>query len=67
MKGGRWLISKPVDICAMLLPVWVCWGIAFLLPSHQLHADLPVWIFVVVVIGIECEPRMELYFPNLPG
>lgn len=53
MKAGRWLISKNIDVGIMLVPVWACWLIVFLLPSNQLHSTIPLWVFVVVVIGID--------------
>lgn len=53
MKTGRWLISKPVDLLVMLVPVWLCWVIAFSLAEDQLHSDIPLWVWVVVVIGID--------------
>ena len=53
MKTTKWLISKQIDILVMLIPVWVCWLIAFLLPEIQLHSAIPLWVFVVVVIGID--------------
>ena len=53
MKTGKWLISKNVDLWVLLIPVWSCWLIAFLLPTEQLHSDISLWIFVLIVIGID--------------
>ena len=53
MKAGKWIFSKQADIWIMLFPVWVCWIVAFSLSDRQLQLDVPIWVFVIVVIGID--------------
>lgn len=53
MNTGKWLLSRRADIWVMLFPVWLCWIIAFLLNDEHLYSDVPLWVFVVVVIGID--------------
>ncbi len=48
-----WLFGKKLDILALYLPVWFCWCIAFLLPERALHSELPLWVWVCVVVGID--------------
>ncbi len=50
---NHWLISKRVDLLVLLLPVWVCWAVFFLLPSSIIQADPPIWVWVVFVVGID--------------
>ncbi|MFK7952291.1 MAG: hypothetical protein AB8B73_05550 [Ekhidna sp.] len=50
---SQWLFSKYSDLLILFLPVWGCWAIAFLLPDYVLLADIPLWVWVVVVIGID--------------
>jgi len=53
MKSKYWLFSRSIDLWVLFLPVWICWVVAFLLPESTLHADLSVWVFVLIIIGID--------------
>ena len=48
-----WLISRRVDLLVLLLPVWVCWMVFFVLPQDIIQAEAPLWVWVVFVIGID--------------
>lgn len=51
--NSNWLFSKKMDLLILFLPVWLCWVAAFLLPVSALRADVPLWVWVVFVIGID--------------
>ena len=48
-----WLFSKKIDLFYLYTPIWVSWIICFLLPSSVLQIDLPLWAWVVIVLGID--------------
>ncbi len=48
-----WLFGKPIDLMVLYLPVWLVWLVCFFLPESTLHADVPLWVWVVVVVGID--------------
>lgn len=48
-----WLFSKTIDLLVLYLPVWVCWLVLFMLPDVWLQADIPLWVWVVFVLGID--------------
>lgn len=50
---SNWLFGKKTDLFVLFAPVWVCWIVAFLLPNEYLLNDTPLWIWVVIVIGID--------------
>lgn len=50
---AHWLFGRNADILVLFLPVWACWAISFALPEHLLMADIPLWVWVTVVIGID--------------
>ena len=50
---SQWLFGKHADLLILFTPVWVCWLISFLLPERLLIADVPLWVWVTVVIGID--------------
>ena len=49
----HWLFSKKIDILVLFLPVWLCWCVFFMLPESALQQDVPIWVWVVFVIGID--------------
>ncbi|MEM9022149.1 MAG: hypothetical protein AAGB22_00310, partial [Bacteroidota bacterium] len=49
----RWLFHRSVDIGWLLVPVWACWALCFALPEAVLGAEVPLWLWVVVVLGID--------------
>ncbi|MEL7145438.1 MAG: hypothetical protein AAFO69_03650 [Bacteroidota bacterium] len=48
-----WLFGKSVDLIFLFLPVWIVWGVCFLLPDDILQQDIPIWIWLIVVVGID--------------
>lgn len=48
-----WLFSKAQDLLLLGLPVWLCWVICFSLPFSILNQEIPLWVWVVIVIGID--------------
>lgn len=48
-----WLFSKSIDLLVLYLPVWLCWLVLFNLPDTLLQADIPLWVWVVFVLGID--------------
>ena len=49
----KWLFGRKIDIGLLLVPVWFCWLIAFLLPESILGSEIPLWVWVSVVVGID--------------
>ncbi len=49
----RWLFSKGMDLGGLFLPVWVTWCVCFLLPSNWLQSEIPLMLWVLIVIGID--------------
>ncbi|MEP1094827.1 MAG: hypothetical protein ABJG78_06930 [Cyclobacteriaceae bacterium] len=50
---SNWLFGRNLDLATLFLPVWACWAIAFALPNSSLHSEIPLWVWVTVVIGID--------------
>lgn len=48
-----YLFSKRIDLLFLLLPVWLTWGVLFLLPNQILHAEIPIWVWFALVVGID--------------
>ena len=48
-----WLFSKTIDLLVLYLPVWLCWAVLVSLPSTVVQAELPLWVWVVFVLGID--------------
>lgn len=48
-----WLFSKSIDLLVLYLPVWLCWLVLFNLPEAWLQADIPLWVWVIFVLGID--------------
>ena len=48
-----WLFSKSIDLLVLYLPVWLCWVVLCSLPDTALQADIPLWVWVVFVLGID--------------
>ncbi|MEQ6118855.1 hypothetical protein [Reichenbachiella sp. MALMAid0571] len=48
-----WLFNKSIDLLVLLLPVWVVWAVCFLLSDGLLQMELPLWVWVVFVLGID--------------
>lgn len=48
-----YLFSKRIDLLFLLLPVWLTWLVLFMLPNSVLYADIPIWIWFLLVVGID--------------
>ncbi|MEQ9286285.1 MAG: hypothetical protein RIG77_05220 [Cyclobacteriaceae bacterium] len=48
-----WLFNKPLDLMVLLVPVWLVWVFCFSLPASIVEADVPLWVWVVFVLGID--------------
>lgn len=48
-----WLFSKNIDLWLLALPVWLCWGVCFLVPESIHSNELPLWFWVVIIVGID--------------
>lgn len=48
-----WLFSTYKDLGILFLPVWIVWVILFLLPGSVLHAPISLWIWVIIIMGID--------------
>ncbi|MBL6447123.1 hypothetical protein JMN32_12445 [Fulvivirga sp. 29W222] len=48
-----WIFNKPTDIWLLSLPVWLTWLICFLLPENILQQSIPLWFWVVIILGID--------------
>ncbi|WP_462248351.1 hypothetical protein [Ekhidna sp.] len=50
---SQWLFGKYPDLLVLFVPVWACWLISFSLPEQVLMSDVPLWVWVTVVVGID--------------
>lgn len=48
-----WLFNKSIDLMVLGGPVWAVWLLCFSLPAYILDANLPLWVWVVFVLGID--------------
>ncbi len=48
-----WLFSMGMDLGFLIAPVVFCWVILLQLPQGVLHVDIPLWVWVMVVLGID--------------
>ncbi len=53
MTRKIWLFSPKMDLLVLNLPVWLCWAICLALPVSILEQDLPMWFWVVFILGID--------------
>jgi len=53
IKQDKWLFSKRIDLIFLFIPVWVVWIVCFLLPSDSLHQGISLWIWLLIVVGID--------------
>lgn len=50
---SNWIFSKTRDLIWLFIPVWLCWFVAFVLPSEWLNQKTPLWVWVIFVLGID--------------
>jgi len=48
-----WLFGKYKDLSLLFVPVWIIWIVLFFLPNGFLQNDVPLWIWVVFILGID--------------
>ena len=48
-----WLFGKKTDLLTLFLPIWTCWVILLGLPTEVIDADIPLWVWVLFVMGID--------------
>ncbi len=53
MSDRNWLFSRKTDLWVLFAPVWLTWVISFLLPDSVIQADFSLWVFVIVIIGLD--------------
>ena len=52
-NSHKWLFGRWTDLLVLFVPVWVVWVICFQLPSEVVEREVPLWVWVVIVIGID--------------
>ena len=52
-SGAAWLFSRPAALLLLGVPVWVTWLVCFSLPNEVLARQLPLWVWAVVIVGID--------------
>jgi len=50
---GNWLFNRRTDLFWLGLPVWLCWIVFFLLPDRFIYIGVPLWVWVVFILGID--------------
>ena len=53
MQSSNWIFSKHYDLTWLFVPVWGVWVVTFCLPEAWVTAEVPLWIWVVFVLGID--------------
>lgn len=48
-----WLLSKKLDLLVLFFPVWFCWIFFFITSDAVSNQEVPLWCWVVVVLGID--------------
>lgn len=48
-----WLFSPRLDILGLYLPVWCTWCLCFVMPHPIMNASLPLWAWVLFVLGAD--------------
>lgn len=53
MQLSNWIFSKRYDLICLFVPVWGVWLVMFLLPPAWITLELPLWVWVIFVLGID--------------
>ncbi len=53
MQLSNWIFSKRYDLICLFIPVWGVWLVMFCLPTTWITMDVPVWAWVIFVLGID--------------
>ena len=48
-----WLFNKWIDLLILGAPVWACWLVCFLVPQSWHEQQLPLWFWIVIIVGID--------------
>ncbi|UII33097.1 hypothetical protein LVD17_04555 [Fulvivirga ulvae] len=48
-----WIFNKSIDLWVLGFPVWLTWLVCFVLPDHTLQQSMPLWFWVVIILGID--------------
>ncbi len=50
---SNWIFSRRYDLIWLFLPVWVTWLVMFFLPDEWVTMKVPLWVWVIFVLGID--------------
>ncbi|WP_020529202.1 hypothetical protein [Flexithrix dorotheae] len=53
LKQKNWLFSGKIDLGLLFLPVWLTWIVCFSLSQEVLDAKVPLWVWVIFILGID--------------
>ncbi|MEO0553659.1 MAG: hypothetical protein AAF149_10695 [Bacteroidota bacterium] len=53
MRNRVWLFNKNTDIWLLGAPVWGCWLACFLVPASWHEQEIPLWFWVMIIVGID--------------
>ncbi len=53
MQRTHWIFSKRLDLLMLFAPVWLIWVIAFLLPPAARQTEVSLYLWIVIVLGID--------------
>ncbi|MCU0446786.1 MAG: hypothetical protein MUE85_17905 [Microscillaceae bacterium] len=53
MMPKIWIFSRWIDVMVLGLPVWLAWLACAAMPAEWLDQPLPLWMWVVFVLGID--------------
>ena len=59
---GNWLFNRRTDLFLLGLPVWLCWIVFFLLPDRLIYIGVPLWVWVVFILGIDVSHVWSMIF-----
>lgn len=49
----NWLFSRWIDLAVLFIPVWIMWGVFLWNQSYFEQAELPAWMWLVFILGID--------------
>ena len=49
----HWIFNRRLDLSLLLIPVWLCWLVFLFLPERWVTIDLPLWAWVVFILGLD--------------
>lgn len=53
MQLSNWIFSKRYDLICLFFPVWGVWLVMFSLPATWITVEVPLWVWVIFVLGID--------------